>query len=76
MKLHLGIGVYFNQSIKIIVFHASTNGVSDLVLHINYTAFTPEGPDEGQTGVGAQQLILSSSRSFRSSWNICVLDRR
>ena len=34
--LHLGIGVYFNQSIKIIVFHASTNGVSDLVLHINY----------------------------------------
>ena len=47
--LHLGIGVYFNQSIKIIVFHASTNGVSDLVLHINYTDFTPEGPDEGQT---------------------------
>ena len=55
--LHLGIGVYFNQSIKIIVFHASTNGVSDLVLHINYTDFTPEGPDEGQTVVWAPKSI-------------------
>ena len=65
------IGVYFNQSIKIIVFHASTNGVSDLVLHINYWLLTPEGPDDGQTGVGAQILDLLSSRSFASSSNMC-----
>lgn len=57
-KLHLGIGVYFNQSIKIIVFHASTNGVSDLELHINYSAFTPEGPDEGDTVVWAPKYLV------------------